>query len=94
MELKYEKNRIYSEDGVGKTIAELTYTNTSTNTVNIDHTFVDKSLRGQGVAGKLMTALTEELKRNNIKATATCSYAKDWFEKHTEFDDIYLCNRK
>ena len=54
----------------------------------MNHTYVDESLRGQGVAGKLMTALAQNLRESNRKAIATCPYAMDWFEKHPEYEDV------
>ncbi|MDF2677506.1 MAG: family acetyltransferase [Bacillota bacterium] len=90
MEFKKESERIYIENEIGKTIAEITFPHISDDVVNIDHTFVDQSLRGQGVAGKLMLAVTEHLRNNNQKAKATCSYAVDWFDEHNEYDDIYI----
>lgn len=89
MDLKYENSRIYMENEQGETIAEVTFPEVSQNKVNVNHTYVDRSLRGQGIADKLLKALAEDLKRNNKKAVATCSYAIDWFEKHPEFDDVY-----
>ena len=89
MDFIYEKDRIYLENEEGKTIAEVTFPNVSSDEVNVNHTFVDSSLRGQGMASKLMTALATDLKKNNKKAHATCSYAIEWFEKHPEYSDIY-----
>jgi hypothetical protein len=88
MEFKHEKSRIFLNNDEGKTIAEVTFPETSDNTVNINHTFVDGSLRGQGVADKLLSELAQELKSNNKKAVATCSYAVGWFEKHPEYEDL------
>ena len=68
-----------SEDG--KMLAEITFPAIDENTVNIDHTFVDEVLRGQGVAGRLMELTAEELEKTGRKAVATCSYAKKWFQK-------------
>jgi uncharacterized protein len=92
MDFIYEPNRIYLNNEDGKAIAEVTFPDISINEVNIDHTFVDGSLRGQGMAGKLMKALVDDLKKNNKKAKATCSYAVEWFEKHPEHSDV-LANR-
>jgi len=89
MDFKYECDRIYLENKEGKTVAEVTFPQISNEEVNVNHTFVDSSLRGQGMAGKLMTALATDLKKNNKKAKATCSYAAEWFEKHPEHNDIY-----
>ena len=51
MEFTKETNRIFAKDVAGKLIAEITFPNRSATTVDINHTFVDDSLRGQGVAG-------------------------------------------
>lgn len=88
MEFKHESNRIFLENEEGKTIAEVTFPEASDNKVNIDRTFVDGSLRGQGVADKLLTELAAELKSKNKKAVPTCSYAVGWFEKHPEYQDL------
>lgn len=88
MEFYYTMNRIYALNESGDTIAEITFPPVDRDTVNIDHTFVDNSLRGQGVAGKLVQAAAESLKRSGKRAVVTCSYARTWFEKHPEFTDI------
>nr|WP_312578510.1 GNAT family N-acetyltransferase [Sedimentibacter sp.] len=90
MDFVHESNRIYLKNEEGKSIAEVTFPSISDDQVNIDHTFVDGSLRGQGMAGKLMTALVDDLKKNNKKAKATCSYAVEWFEKHPEHSDVLI----
>ncbi|NLK65604.1 MAG: N-acetyltransferase [Tissierellia bacterium] len=88
MDFKYEKNRIYLENEEGECIAEVTFPQISKNEVNINHTFVDRSLRGQGIADKLVKELAVHLRRKKIKAVSTCSYAIEWFEKHPEFKDV------
>lgn len=87
MDFKHNENQIalYSDDGV--LIAEITFPYIDEHTVDINHTFVDSSLRGQGIAGRLMTELISDLKKRNLKAVPTCSYAKAWFEKHPDFCD-------
>jgi len=89
MEFKYEADKIYLENENGKCIAEVTFPLISENEVNVNHTYVDGSLRGQGIADKLLTALVHNLKKTHKKAIATCPYAVDWFEKHPEYKDVY-----
>lgn len=84
MELQHEKGRVYMEDAQGKVLAEITFPETIPGTVNIDHTFVDDSLRGQGMADKLVRAALEDIAKDGKKYTATCSYAVKWLEKHKE----------
>ncbi len=88
MELKYDHNRIYVTDDEEKVIAEITYPEVEAGVVDIDHTYVDDSLRGQGVAGKLVTAAYDSIKKDNKKAVLTCPYAVKWFENHPDKNDI------
>lgn len=88
MEFTYNKNQIALFNAEQRIIAEVTFPDVDADTVNIDHTFVDDSLRGQGVAGKLMEASAKYLREQQKKAVLTCSYAVRWFEKHPEYGDI------
>ncbi len=90
MEFKQESNRIYLENEEGSMIAEVTFPAISEQVVNINHTFVDDSLRGQGIAGKLMEEVVKQLKAENKKASLTCSYAIKWFEKNKQYRDLIL----
>ena len=88
MDFIYEKNRIMLPGDNGAILAEVSVPDVDTDTVNIDHTFVDDSLRGQGVAGKLMEAAAKQLRETDKKAVLTCSYAVKWFEKHPEYSSV------
>ncbi|BCN30276.1 GNAT family N-acetyltransferase [Anaeromicropila herbilytica] len=88
MEFKYEENRIYLTDKSGEVIAEVTYVPVKDNIVDINHTFVDDCLRGQGVASKLLEALSTKLREDGLKAYPTCSYAVHWFEKNQDYADL------
>ncbi len=88
MNFIYEENRIYLKDENNKLIAEITFPYVKDATVDINHTFVDESLRGQGVASKLLEAVIGQLKERNLKAIPTCSYAISWFEKHPEYKEF------
>ena len=50
MELIYSPHRIYAQGPDGACIAEITFPVVRPGVWNIDHTFVDASLRGQGEA--------------------------------------------
>ena len=43
---------------------------------DIYHTGVSEEYRGKGIAKRLVYKLLEEAERNEVKVTATCSYAK------------------
>jgi len=76
-----EENRIYLADENKNVIAEIEYQKIEDNTYNIYHTFVDESLRGKGIASKLVEEAVKEIKAKGGKVQATCSYAKAWLEK-------------
>ncbi len=84
MEFITEKDRIFATDETGNTIAEVTFPTVDGVSV-IDHTFVDPSLRGQGVAGKLVKLAVKTILENGNKIAATCPYAVIWFERHPEY---------
>ncbi len=85
----YEET-ISLEGEEGQKIATLVMTVIDEKTVDISSTFVDDSLRGQGVAGKLMQAAAEKIKNTGRKTYASCSYAEKWFEKHPDYQDIWV----
>jgi len=82
MEFIKENSRIYSLDDNGKVVAEITFYESENGIFIIEHTFVDESLRGQGIAGKLVEMAVEEIKKRGGKVEATCSYAKKWLENN------------
>lgn len=89
MDWIYEEGRIYCEDERKKLMAEVIFTAKANGEIDIEHVFVDSSLRGQGIADKIMEAVTKYLRQNGLKATATCSYAKSWFKKNRAlYEDI------
>lgn len=86
MEFRTYKNRIVLVDDEEQALAEIDFPamEEEPGTVEITHTYVDESLRGRGLAGKLMTRLIAYLERNQLKVYPSCSYAVDWFAKHSE----------
>lgn len=85
MEYITEKDRIYALDPTGKVVAEVTFP-TAGGIATIDHTFVDPSLRGGGVAGKLVKLAADKILAEGDKIAATCSYAVAWFKRHPEYE--------
>lgn len=84
MDFITEKDRIYATDGSGKVVAEVTFP-TVDGVSTIDHTFVDPSLRGEGIAGKLVQLAVDKILAEGNKIAATCSYAVAWFKRHPEY---------
>ncbi len=75
-------------------LGEIDYPKVDENTVNISHTYVDPSLRGQGVADKMMESVFKYLNNKNQKVICTCSYAIKWLEKHPEYQDMEVAKKE
>lgn len=58
------------------------------NVLKITHTFVSDTLRGQGIAGKLMTEVIAICNENNYKIVPICSFSVKYFEKYTEYSNL------
>ena len=89
MEWKIEKHQIrYEEDG--RVLAEITfpYYKAEEKVYEFDHTFVDSSLRGQGIAGALVEKAIAEVRAEDGKILPSCPYVKEWFVRHKEEEGI------
>lgn len=70
-------------------IAELTYKKEN-GKMNINHTEVDKSLRGQGVGEQLVEAAVKFARENNLKIAATCPFASKILGSSDEYLDVLV----
>ena len=84
-----EKNRIYLKNDAGAIVAEINFP-IDNGAANICRTFVDDTLRGQGIADKLMQAALDKIKNDGMKIVPSCSYARIWFEKHPEESEFLV----
>ena len=78
MEFQKEPGRIFALGEDGKLLAEITFPTGEDGVADIDHTFVDESLRGQGVASQLVRAAAAELRAQGKRAKTSCWYAAQW----------------
>lgn len=89
MNWNYEPGRLYSVDEKNELMAEATYVPAGNATVDINYTYVNPVLRGQGVAGEMMEAVAQRLRKDGLKAVASCSYANAWLQKHRDsYSDV------
>lgn len=76
-------------NAAGEVVAEITYRPTENPKVVIaDHTFVDDSLRGQGVAQELLDTLVAAMKAEGKKIKAECSYVVAKFQRDSQYDAV------
>ncbi len=90
MNFEYETNKIFLKSHDGKVISEITFPKEDDNVVNINYVFVDESIRGQGIADKLMKEAVEQIKKSNKKVIASCPFAKSWFQKNQEYQNLLV----
>jgi predicted GNAT family acetyltransferase len=88
MNFKQDENRIFLTDPEGKTIAEVRIPEKEPGVRDIERTFVDDSLRGQGIADQLLHAVVDRLQQEGKKAIPSCSYAAKWFGNHPEHENL------
>lgn len=54
----------------------------------LPHVEAAMALRGTGAAGRLMQAVTDHARAENLKLVPRCSYAVAWFRRHKEAADV------
>jgi predicted GNAT family acetyltransferase len=80
---RYEA-RVEGRDGMGK----LTYSRRSPTKIVAEHTVVDDSLRGTGVASALVQRLVGDARSNGVTVVPQCSFVAAQRERHPEWADV------
>lgn len=70
----------------GESIARIVWT-LEDNVMQVTGTYTDESLRGQGIAGKLVDAAVDYAREKGYKMKAICPYVVKKFED-TKYDDV------
>ncbi|WP_460219075.1 GNAT family N-acetyltransferase [Psychroserpens sp. MEBiC05023] len=72
----------------GEKLGLMTYSHTDSNKIIIDHTEVDKSLKGQGVGYALVEASVNYARAKQIKILPLCPFATAVFRKKIDYSDV------
>ena len=83
-----EDNRVYLINKEKNVLAYVTFPKNDEETVMITHTYVNDSLRGKGIASKLLDLAYDKIKQNNLKVIPVCSYAISYFNKNKNKRDV------
>lgn len=70
----------------GQSIARIVW-HMEDDVMQVTGTYTDESLRGQGIAGKLVDAAVEYARAHNYKMKAICPYVVKKFED-AKYDDV------
>ncbi len=81
MDFKTENNRILCIEN-GNIVGEVTFPEVSSGTYNINHTHVDGSMQGKGIAAQLVRLAINEINKRGGEVIADCSYASKYIKKH------------
>ena len=73
----------------GKRVADMEIVIKDSN-MTIFHTEVDDALKGKGIAGKLLSRMTEYAREHRLKVIPLCPYVLAQFKRHPEtYADIW-----
>ena len=86
--LKLDNEFISMTDTSGKEVARIDFPALPGGVVDIRRTFVDESLRGQGIASRLMKTVADKVRSEGKRVRSSCSYAVKWFDEHKDYRDI------
>ena len=80
----------FLENEQGQRIAEISYVWSGEDKIIANHTWVDDSLRGQGMARQLLDTLVDFARKKQLKIVPTCSYVDVMFRRDKSFADVML----
>lgn len=83
-----ERNRAAAYDG-DQFIGESTFSKSPKFWI-IDHTFVEESFSGRGIAGQLVAEIVNQARLNQVKIMPLCPFAKREFSKKAEYADVLM----
>ena len=89
MDFLYEEGRFYLGEDKTRPVAELNFERVGDRLLVVDHTFTDPSLRGQGIARKLVERVAQYAREGGYKVKATCPYTKKVLSEES-FSDIFM----
>ncbi|TDW52033.1 hypothetical protein EV144_101713 [Flavobacterium sp. 270] len=72
----------------GKEAGKMTYTWAGDSKFIIDHTEVSDEFGGKGVGKKLLMAVVDYARTNNVKIIPLCPFAKSVFDKVEDIRDV------
>lgn len=84
MEFKRQNDGVYYYNEEGKNLGRIIFERTDGDYVRCTSTFVDPSLRGQGVAGQLVDQLVDWMSEEGLKIEPVCSYVVSLFDRDQE----------
>lgn len=60
------------------------------NTIDFQHTYTPRKLRGKGIAGMVVEFAFEYAKKNNLKVIPTCPFIPAFLEKNEKYKELVV----
>ena len=54
----------------------------------VPHVEVDPSVGGQGLGGRLVQGVLDDLRQRQLKVTPLCGFAASWIRRHPDYQDL------
>lgn len=83
-----QKGEFFAINTAGKRTAEISYLWSDVDKIIANHTWVDDSLRGQGVARQLLDVLVAFAREKTLRIIPTCSYVEVMFRRDKSLVDV------
>ncbi|WP_231426746.1 GNAT family N-acetyltransferase [Pedobacter sp. Leaf250] len=83
-----EKNGYFEANEKNVEAGKMSYVWAGEHKIIIDHTEVNPEFSGKGVGKKLLMAIVNNARENNIKILPLCPFAKSVFDKNEELSDV------
>ena len=81
---------IFFIEDEGEIIAEIVYAHGGDDLIIIEHTEVDKDLRGQNLGYELVNKTVEHARMHGLKVTPVCPFARAVFDKKADYRDVLV----
>lgn len=82
------QGEFFAMDADAQRIAEISYIWRDKQQIIANHTWVDDSLRGQGVARQLLDVLVRFARDKQLTIVASCSYVEVIFRRDKSLSDV------
>jgi uncharacterized protein len=69
-------------------IAYISYAEPDERTIDLQHTMVPETDRGQGVGSALVRTAITHARRQGKRVIPTCPFVKQWLERHPDQGDV------
>lgn len=69
---------------------EITYEMAGPGTIDLQHTRVQPTLRGRGVAEALVSTAFQYARAKGLRVIPTCQYVQRWLKDHPEQHDLLV----